>query len=260
MAFGWIGRVIGSELGRVWRSIAQAVKNFYDYLGLSVLISAFWYALAFLPVRYFIELTRVVFDQQEAPVVTGALLIAGFTVLLVAVLWAAPVTAAAYRAVYALMNRDGFYIRDLFRWIGTFYVKAVVTSALAILLLLVLLSNVWFYSQHPNAILRWLTILFAYVLAFWVMGAQYLFPFIVQQDVGVLKTLKRTALVALDNVIVSFLLALIGLLLFVFSVIPLVPMVLIFMGLTAALHNFALIEILKKYDDPPPSEATAEEK
>ena len=52
------------------------------------------------------------------------------------------------------------------------------------------------------------------------MGIQYLFPFVVQQDVGVLKTLQRTALVALDNVIVSFLLTLAGA---VFLVVCLIP-------------------------------------
>lgn len=253
MSFGWIGKVIGSELGRVGRSIAQAIRLFYDHLGLSVLVSVFWYALGFLPVQFFIELTWVVFQQvQDDPQLAGSVLIALLAVFAVTILWAAPVTASAYAAIYSLINREGFYIRDLFLGIGRYYKKAVATSAVAILLLLVLLSNLWFYFNNPNAILKWVSILFIYLIAFWIMGIQYLFPFVVQQDVGIWKTLKRTALVALDNVIVSFLLTLVGIVLLYISLIPVVPMVLLFMGIAAALHNFALIEILKKYDDPPP--------
>lgn len=253
MGFGWIGKVIGSEFGRAGRSVAQAFRLFYDYLGLSVLVSVFWYALGFLPVQFFLELTRVVVLRvQDDPQLAGSAIIAGLTVVLVVILWAAPVTASAYAAVFSLINREGFYIRDLFLGIGRYYKKAVATSAIALLVLVVLLSNLWFYITNPNAILKWVSILFIYLIAFWIMGIQYLFPFVVQQDVGVFKTLQRTALVALDNVIVSFLLTLFGVILLFVSLIPLVPMVLLYMGLTAALHNFALIEILKKYDDPPP--------
>lgn len=245
MSFGWVGKVIGNEFGRFWRSIAQGAKLFYDYLGLSVMVSAFWYALAFVPVQYFVELARV------APHIytLGA-------VVLVTVLWAAPVTASAYAAMASLINRDGFYIRDLFAGIGRYWKKTVASAAIALFLLFALVANVWFYFNSPYAILRWLTVLFGYLMAFWFMGIQYLFPFIVQQDVGIFKTLKRTALVALDNVIVSFVLFVVGVIFTAVSLVPLVPMVLVFMGLMAAIHNYALIEILKKYDDPLPQETS----
>ncbi|NLN27592.1 MAG: hypothetical protein GX161_05175 [Firmicutes bacterium] len=256
MAFGWIGKVIGTEFGRAGRSIVQAVRLFYDYMGLSVLVSVFWYGLGFLPVQFFVELTRVVAQRvQEEPQLVGSMVIAGLTVALVTILWAAPVTASAYAAVYSLITQEGFYVRDLFLGIGRYYKKAVATSAIAFVVLAVLLANLWFYINNPSAVLRWISILFLYLIAFWIMGIQYLFPFVVQQDVGVLKTLQRTALVALDNVIVSFLLTLAGAVFLVVCLIPLVPMVLLYMGFTAALHNFALREILKKYDDPPPGAA-----
>lgn len=243
MSFGWVGRVIANEFGRVWRSLTGALRLFYDNLGLSILISAFWYVFAFLPVQFFIELAAVAFNPFSV-----------FLVILVSIVLAAPVTASAYAASAALISREGFYVRDLFLGIGRYWKKAAGTSTIASILLYVLIVDVIFFSQSPYSVLRWLTILFGYLIAFWVMGMQYLFPFIVQQDVGVRKTLKRAALVALDNVIVSFLLLLIGLVVTYFSIIPIVPMVLIYMGFMSAMHNYALIEILKKYDDPEPAE------
>lgn len=253
MSFGWIGRVIGTELGRFWRSVAQAFRLFYDYLALSILISAFWYGFAFLPANFFLEMAWGIWIQaMDNPALYGGFIVSALLFILVIILWSAPVTASAYAAIHALITREGFLVRDLFRGIGKYYKKAVGTAAIALLVFVVLLANIWFYANSSNSILKWLTILFAYMLAFWFMGVQYIFPFVVQQDVGVLKTLQRAILVAMDNVIVSLLLFLLGVLLTYFSLVPIVPFMLLYMGLAGAMHNYALIEILKKYDDPPP--------
>ena len=120
MAFGWIGKVIGTEFGRAGRSIVQAVRLFYDYMGLSVLVSVFWYGLGFLPVQFFVELTRVVAQRvQEEPQLVGSMVIAGLTV--------ARRSCGPAGAAYApaFIGSLGFYVRDL--CIGRYYKKAVAT-------------------------------------------------------------------------------------------------------------------------------------
>lgn len=261
MSFGWVGRVIQTELGRFGRSIVQAFKLFYEYLFLSVLISAFWYGFAFLPVTFLFHwAVAILMRSQDNPALYAGFLVAVLITFLAIILWAAPVTASAYAAVYSLITREGFYIRDLFLGIKRYFKKAAGTAAIALVVMVILIANIWFYANRTNSFLQWLTILFWYLLAFGFMALQYLFPFIVQQEVGVLKTLQRAVLVAMDNVIVSLLLLAMGVLLTYFSWRPVVPLMVLYMGLTAGMHNYALIEILKKYDDPPPGFVPEEEK
>lgn len=258
MGFGWVGRVLGHEFGRAGRAISQAGRLYYDYLALSILVSVYWYVFAFLPVTYLVILPEpairdlLASETVAVPVRLIFMVLSYLPAALIAVLLAAPVTAVANWAMHALIQRDGFYPRELFTQIPRFYKKTVATAGVAIVIILVLAVDFVIVLFSASAILKWLSVLFGYFLVFVVLSMQYLFPFIVQQTVSVWKTLQRAALVALDNVIVSLLLALVGAILFWLSFRIMIPMVLIFMGYLAALHNYALIEILKKYDDPPP--------
>lgn len=244
MSFGWVGQVISNELRKGWHAVTHAGKLYYEYFGLCMVVSAFWYGFAFLPVNFFIEYARII----PHPAVF-------FVLYLVAALWAGPVTASTYAAIDALRQGEGFLIRDLFLRIPHYFKRSSGTMLIALAIFAVLIIDVLFFFQSPYTILRWLTILWVYLIAFWLFGLQYLFPFLVQQSAGVLKTLQRAALVALDNVIVSGMLAIVGVIVYVISIITAVPMVLAFMGFMAAVHNYALVEILKKYDDPLPDSA-----
>lgn len=255
---GWVGRVLGNEVGRAWRALSQAGRLFYDYLSLSILVSAYWYVFAFLPVTYFVILPGqgiyelLAAEDVMTPVKLILSVLSYLPAAVVAIVVAAPVTAVAYWAIHSLIEGEGFYARELFTRIPRVYKKTFATSAVAIVIILVLIVDMVIVFSSANAFVRWLTIVFGYFLVFVFLSLQYLFPFIVQQTVSVWKTLQRAALVALDNVIVSVLLAFIAGIVFWISYRMMVPMVMVFMGFTAALHNYALIEILKKYDSPPP--------
>lgn len=256
LSYGWIGKVLATEFGRWWRSVSGAARLFYDHLGLNVLISTFWYVFGFLPVMYFFQvLLTVVARIAEAPVSVFDFLIVAALLYAVTVVLAAPVTASAYAASYSFITREGIYIRDLFLGIGRYWKKAAGTMAVAALALFLLVLGLLICLSNPG--LRWFTVVYGYLIAVWFMAVQYLFPFVVQQTVGVWKTLQRAALVALDNVTVSLLLLGTGLILGYLCMLPLVPFVLIYMGFVAAMHNLALIEILKKYDEPPDGVDTA---
>lgn len=250
---GWIGQVLRQEFGRAWRATKQAGLLFYDHVGLSVLVSAYWYVFAFLPVTYFLVVAT--YNADNLFIVFISYLFAA----LVSIFWAGPVTSVAYSAVYSLIEREGFYIRELFTRIPRYYGKTIAASAVSIAVLFVLLVDFVYFLQSDNTALRWISILFGYLILFWFLSVQYLFPFIVQQNVGIRKTLQRAALVALDNVIVSLLLALAGIVLYLFGLATGgVPLVLVFMGFIAALHHYGLMEILKKYDNPPEGAKTEE--
>jgi uncharacterized membrane protein YesL len=81
--------------------------------------------------------------------------------------------------------------------------------------------------------------------------ANYIFPFLVNQDIGVFLTMKRAVLLALDNIVVTIFLAIAVLLVVVLSVILAAPVLLLMMGTVAFLQNVGYGELMRKYDAEP---------
>ena len=88
--------------------------------------------------------------------------------------------------------------------------------------------------------------------------SNYIFPFLVNQNIGVLLTMKRSALLALDNLVVTIILSVAVLIVAVLSVILAAPVLLLMLGIIAFLQNVGYHELMQKYDDAPSQETTVE--
>lgn len=229
-----------SQLMKVWLILSQTGRQIYDFLGITIVISAVWYILAFVPIFFFANVAAL-----------SPNLVSVFIPLLILLFWSTPLTAAAYSMTASLMDKEEVWLRDIFSRLRPYYKKSVGAIAISLVILGILVVDVIFFSGAESALLRWLAVFWYYLIAFWFLALQYLFPLMVQMQDGVWKTLKKAVLVAMDNVIVSVSLFVVGVLFVYLSVFTYLPFVLLFMGCLSTLHNLALVEILKKYDDPP---------
>ena len=88
--------------------------------------------------------------------------------------------------------------------------------------------------------------------------SNYIFPFLVNQNIGVFLTMKRSALLALDNLVVTIALSVAVLIVVVLSVILAAPVLLLMLGIIAFLQNVSYHELMQKYDDAPSQGTTVE--
>lgn len=229
-----------SQLMKVWHILSQTGRQIYDFLGITILISALWAVLGFAPLFFFVNVAAL------SPNLVTILI-----PIVLLIFWTVPLTSAAYSMTASLMDKDEVWMRDFFRRIGPYYKKSLGASAVAGTVLIILVIDVIYFSGAESPFLRWLAVFWYYLIAFWFFALQYLFPLIVQMQDGVWKTLKKAVLIAMDNVIVSVLLFIVGVAFAYMSVLLYMPFILLFMGCLSTMHNIALVEILKKYDDPP---------
>ena len=84
-----------------------------------------------------------------------------------------------------------------------------------------------------------------YVLLFWFAMMQYVFPLLVQQNVGILTIIKRAALITLDNILLSLLILLASLVITFVSAFSMVLLVILWLSLIGLLQNFAFVQSIK---------------
>ena len=85
-------------------------------------------------------------------------------------------------------------------------------------------------------------------MLYWYAVLQFVFPFLTQQDKGLITVLKRSALVSIDNVLGSIIVVVISILLIILSLVLAAPILLFTMSLLALVQNYALNEIMLKYE------------
>ena len=88
--------------------------------------------------------------------------------------------------------------------------------------------------------------------------SNYIFPFLVNQDIGVFLTMKRAALLALDNLVVTILLTVSVVLVAGISIILAAAVLLLMMGIIAFLQNIAYRVLMQKYDEDDEEEIAIE--
>jgi uncharacterized membrane protein YesL len=124
------------------------------------------------------------------------------TVLLVLPVVTAPPALAALWAVGNRVSKgEATGWRDYFAAFRQYFGRSWIVAGLNILVLLIIGSNLWFYSPGNNPlnispqISMWLQALWMAVLTFWLLLAQYLFPLILEQTDQRIQVTLRNAFV-----------------------------------------------------------------
>lgn len=201
--------------------------------------SALWFFIGFLPL-----LVATTFSTYiKNPIVVAVALALTLITL-------GPATAAVHAMISRILAKEDVLVREFFQHFTQFFGRSVGLVLLNGLIIAILVSDFVFTINYPNNVVRALSGIWVYFFIFWALMSNYIFPFLVNQDIGVFLTMKRAALLALDNAIVTIMLTISVVLVAGLSIVLAAPVLLLMMGMIAFLQNIAYLEVMQKYDGP----------
>src|SRR5690554_2289208 len=213
-----------------WRVFVQALKTGYEHIGKVMLYNLFWFALGFSPV-----LLMTYLPIESNVFYLGSIIVTFFTL------------GGSTVAVHYVMNRvisgEEVVVKDF--WIGfkKFFVRGSVLLFLAILGFTILVFNIWFSGNYPSTVFLILSGFWIWGIIYWYAMQQFVFPFLTQQDIGFFLTLKRAALITLDNPLASGILVVISLIIIILSTVLAAPILIFVASFLAILQNLFYREL-----------------
>ncbi len=216
--------------------VAQGFKAAYENIGILMLSNVVWFAAVAFPL-FLVTLFRLE-DPRSV-----------FLAMVATVVLFGPATAGLHSVMYHTVTDRAASLAHFQSGFRQFFARSVMVTVVLGLVLALLIFNFSFSLYSPSTWIRLLSGIWIYFLVFWGIVVQLVFPFLVQQDIGVLLTLKRSALVATDNILVSFIVAVVNGIIVLLSLLLAAPILLFTMGLIALMQHYALSEILKKYEN-----------
>lgn len=228
----------GESLQSGVRVFTKSLKQSYEHLGMVLVTSIIWFALAFMPTAFLISFA------YQAPCVVTFLAVAIEIVFL-----AGPVTTAMCSVAGALIRSEAVYLREIWSHFRRNYSLSVKVSATMLVIIFVLIVDVVFFLSSSKRIVQWLSVPWLYLILYWAMMTTYIFPLMAHQRVRLLKILQRAALLVLDNLVVTIMVMLEALLIVAASGLLLFPVVFLLGGVLALLLATALAEVLEKYGE-----------
>jgi len=241
--------VAGESLFSAWMVLGLALRRTYDHLGMVVFTSIIWFVFSFGPAVYgFIA----VWNAPVLPIIILACLIIIFI--------SGPVLAGIYAGNLKLIKTGEATIRDYWRGFRDNYKLTAATGAAMLFILLVLAVDMAWFIRHPGPFFRILSIPWGYLIGFWFLVAMYVFPFAIYKPAKWYKVLQRAVLLVLDNLVVTFIVAVAGGLAIYLSLLTRAPLVFFLAGFMTILHNTTFCQLMYKYEDDGGHSLDGEEK
>ncbi|NLU42950.1 MAG: DUF624 domain-containing protein [Firmicutes bacterium] len=206
----------------------------YGYLGTVLLVSVFWF-LGMTPVLLWVG---AVLNQGDL-----SLLVMSIPIF---ALGAVP-TAAALYVVNKAFHKESVSPLDFLIGIKKFFFRSYALGLLFLVVLSVMLYDLWFFLvAQKSLVFNIIGGLWIYVIIYVVFVGYYLLGFLVEQDIGIRKAIKRSAMVVLDNFFFSMVVTL------MFAIVGAASLILpVFFLLTGGALAFVIqnstAAILKKY-------------
>lgn len=237
----------GQSFSKSWLILRKGIRYSYDYIGMVMAASALWFFIGLMPL-----LAVTTFHTHISnPVVFGIAIVLTLVTL-------GPATAAVHAMMARILDKEEVLVREFFRHFRHFFARSVGLVLLGVLILAILASDFVFTINHPNKFVRMLSGIWIYFFIFWALMSNYIFPFLVNQDIGVFLAMKRAALLALDNLVVTILLTVSVVLVAGISIILAAAVLLLMMGIIAFLQNIAYRVLMQKYDEDDEEEIAIE--
>ncbi|HHT90564.1 MAG: hypothetical protein QM451_12050 [Bacillota bacterium] len=224
------------SLGQSWRTFVRALKLSYEHIGKVMLTNLIWFGVGFFP---FLAFTYVPFLQNDAVFITT--IVATFITL------GGATAAVNYRMNCVILGEDTG-LRDLWDGFRLYWVRGTILLVLGLLGLVLLVFNIWFSQNYPSTLFLVLSGLWIWGIIYWSALQQFVFPFLTNQNIGVLKTLKRSALIVLDNPLSVFFLLIVSVIIVALSVVLAAPLLIFMASFLALLHNCFYHELMAKYE------------
>lgn len=223
------------NLRQCWQVIAQSFKAAYDRIGIVMLTNLLWFAVGFGPLL-------IVMYVPLPPAVT-------YLGILLTVLTLGGAAAAVNYVMARIVDKEEVEIRDFKAGLQKFFWRGAALAVIALLGAVVLFVDLAFSITHSNRFVQMASGIWIWAIIFWYAVQQFVFPFLVQQDIGIRKVLKRSALLVLDNPLGSAFMVVISLVVLALCIVLAAPILLFVTCLLALLQNFAFKQLMLKYEE-----------
>ena len=228
------------------RTFWRALKLSYEHIGKVMLTNLIWFVAGFLLLLLF----------TYVPVESN------WIFLLVVV--GTPITiggsfAAVHHRMNAIVKGEDTVMGDLWGGFKRYFLRGAVLTVLAVLGFGILFFNIWFSQNYPSKLFLVLSGFWIWGIVLWYAIHQFVLPFVVNQNAGVFKALKKAALIVLDNPWPSFLLMLFSLIVTALSVLFAAPLLIFLASFLALLQNCFYHELMVKYERLAEEQAQQEE-
>ncbi|HBG01259.1 MAG TPA: hypothetical protein DDW87_06780 [Firmicutes bacterium] len=224
------------SLGQSWRTFVRALKLSYEHIGKVMLTNLVWFGMGFLP---FLAFTYIPFLQNDAVFV--------ITIIATFITLGGATGGVSYRMNRVIMGEDTA-LKDWWDGFKLFWLRGTILLVLGLLGLVLLVFNIWFSQNYPSTLFLVLSGLWIWGIIYWSALQQFVFPFVINQNIGVLKTLKRSALIVLDNPLSVFILLVFTVIIAGLSVVFAAPLLIFMASFLALLHNCFYHELMAKYE------------
>lgn len=223
------------SFGQSWQMLIKALKLSYEHMGKVMLMNIAWFVLGFLP---FLAFTYLPLDHNVFFVAS----------LVLSVITLGGAMAAIHYVMNLILDREEVTLRDFWKGFKRFVLRGSVLFLLAILGFVLLIFNIWFSANYPSTIFMILSGFWIWGILFWASLHQFVFPFVINQDIGIFLSIKRAALLTLDNPLVSIVLIVLNLIVIVLSALLAAPILIFTASFLAILQNCFYREMMLKYD------------
>ena len=160
-------------------------------------------------------------------------------------------TAALLSLTSRIVTGKRASVRDFWDGFRKYFLRSLSLGMICLLLLAMLISNLFLYQHLGRAgrvVVAFLGAVNLWVFLFFFLVEMYSLPLMVEQDIGLRKSLKRSALLALDNPFFTIAIFIQVLAIFFLSVLSGIGVILLMMGLISLLLSRALQELFAKYE------------
>lgn len=160
-------------------------------------------------------------------------------------------TAALFSLTNHIAAGKGASIRDFWNGFRKYFLRSLSLGLIYLLLLAMLKSNLFLYqnpSQTGRVVFAFLGAVNLWIFLLFSLLGMYSLPLMVEQDIGLRKSLKRSALLALDNPFFTIAISIQVLAIFFLSFLSAAGIILLVMSLVSMLLNRSLRELFAKYE------------
>ena len=140
--------------------------------------------------------------------------------------------------------------RDFFVGFRQYFAKSWQVLLADLVLLVGIIANIEFYAGMTNEILRSISIVWLYLIAYWLALQIYLFPLLIEQkDKRLLLIFRNAIVLTIKHPLFTIILLVVILLLLLISVALALPVVLLSISLVAFLSNRAVLVLIWEYPE-----------
>jgi len=228
--------------GQSWRTFVKALKLSYEHIGKVMLTNLVWFGIGFAPMLIF---SYIPFFQTDVFFL--------LSILATFITMGGATGAVHYRMNLVLQGEDTT-LKDVWEGLKRYWLRSTILLVLGIFGIVLLIFNIWFSQNYPFTLFLVLSGIWIWGMIFWIALHQYVFPFLVNQNIGVLKALKRGALIVLDNPLPSVILLVLSAIVVALSLVFAAPLLIFVASFLAIVQNCFYHELMLKYEEQDNSE------